>query len=156
VLGGDAEADQPAPVLADEGDVAEIELLDRGPDPVDVALVGVVLTPGRLVRSAEADQVRRDGAVPGRGDARTRRAVKVRPRRLTMQEEYRRRPRALVDDVHAQAADVHVARRECEIGEMAEAIFRGADEFHAGPPLAPRKDVQAEASRARDDGRRRG
>ena len=70
VLGGQAQADQAAPVLADERDAAQVEHVEgERAHPLDVAGVGVVLDRGRLVRAAEADQVRRDRAQPGRRPA---------------------------------------------------------------------------------------
>src|SRR5207302_2313903 len=69
-VGNQAQPDQPAPVLADQGDVVEVQGVDGGAHPVDVALIGVVLAVGGLVAAAEADQVGSDSAVPGGGEHR--------------------------------------------------------------------------------------
>ena len=64
--GDDAQADQAAPVLAEEGDVAQVEVLDeRASHPLDVAGVRVVGHLGRLVAATEADEVGGDDAVTG-------------------------------------------------------------------------------------------
>src|SRR3546814_5417472 len=55
-----AQADQPAPVLAEQGDVLEVEPGQPLAHPGDVPLVGVVAACGRLVGTPETDQVRRD------------------------------------------------------------------------------------------------
>jgi hypothetical protein len=51
-LGDEPQPDQAAPVLAHQGDVAEVERLDGGAHPVDVPLIGVVGTLGGLVAAA--------------------------------------------------------------------------------------------------------
>ena len=49
-----AEADRPAPVVDDDGGVPEIEVLEQCRRPAGVAVVGVPLEVGRLVRAPEA------------------------------------------------------------------------------------------------------
>ena len=62
VLDGEAEADRAAPVLDDDGRVAQVELLDEPGDRGGVEVVRVVLEPERLVGAAEAEVVGRDRA----------------------------------------------------------------------------------------------
>src|SRR3546814_15371745 len=80
-LGGhQAKADEAAPVLPEEGDVAQVELAEEHvAHPVDLALVGVVALLRRLVRPPEAPQVRNDAAVPGGEEGRHDLSVQVRP-----------------------------------------------------------------------------
>jgi hypothetical protein len=66
VLADQAQADQPAPVLAHQRDVGQVEPVEEQlAHPLDVAGEGVVGALGRLVRSAEADQVGRHDLQPG-------------------------------------------------------------------------------------------
>ena len=66
VLGGQPQPDQPAPVLPDERDAAQVEHVEgERAHPFDVPRVAVVRDLGGLVRAAEPDQVRRDHAQPG-------------------------------------------------------------------------------------------
>ena len=118
VLDGEAQADRPAPVLDDDGEVAQVELLDEPRDRADVEVVGVVLEPERLVGAAEAEVVGRDRAGDGveLGDDL---AVEVRPRRLAVEEQHRRAG-ALVEVVHAQAVLLDVVRREVVAGQAVE------------------------------------
>ena len=59
VLADQAQADQTAPVLTHEREVAQVERVEqRGAHPLDVARVGVVGAFGRLVGAAEADRGR--------------------------------------------------------------------------------------------------
>src|SRR5207244_13648130 len=70
LLGREAKADEPSPVLADERRLAQIDGREEALHPIDVTLVRVVLTPGRLVRAAEADEIGRDRAEPRGGEDR--------------------------------------------------------------------------------------
>ena len=60
MLDREAEPDRAAPVLHDDGRVAQVELFDEPDDRRRVKVVGVVLDPERLVRAAEAEVVGRD------------------------------------------------------------------------------------------------
>ena len=106
VLGRQPQPDQPAPVLADEGDLAQVEDVEhQGPHPLDVAGVAVVLDAGRLVRAAEADQVGRDRPQPGVGQDGQQRAVEERPGRLAVQQQHHLAVgRARLDPGHSQRA----------------------------------------------------
>src|SRR5581483_1181138 len=99
VLDREAQSDGAAPVVHDEGQAAETELVDELLDRGDVALVRVPADVGRFVRAAEADQVGRDRAVTGGDDRRDDVAPQVRRRRLSVQQQDRR-PLALVGDMH--------------------------------------------------------
>ena len=69
VLADQAQADEPAPVLAHQRDVAQVEAVEeQRAHPLDVAGERVVGALGRLVRSPEADQVRRHDLQPGAGE----------------------------------------------------------------------------------------
>ena len=54
--------DRPAPVLDDDGRLAQVELVGETLDRSVVEVVGVVLDPGRLVGAPEAEVVGRDGS----------------------------------------------------------------------------------------------
>ena len=128
VLDGEAEPDRPAPVLDDDGEVAQVELLDEPDDRADLEVVGVVLEPERLVGAAEAEVVGRDRAC-GRAELGDDLAVEVRPGRLAVQEEDRR-ARAFVEVVHAQAVLLDVVRLEVVAGEAVEALVGGSVRLH--------------------------
>ena len=85
-LDREPEPDRPAPVLDDDGGVAQVELVGEPRDRADVAVVGVVLEPERLVRAAEAEVVGSDRP-RRRGQLRDDLPVEVRPGRLAVQEE---------------------------------------------------------------------
>ena len=122
LLDGEAEADRPAPVLDDDREVAQVELLDEPRDRAGVEVVGVVLAAERLVGAAEAEVVGRDRA--GRRDELgDDLAVEVRPGRLAVQQQDGR-PGALVEVVHAQAVLLDVVRREAVAGQVVEAARR--------------------------------
>ena len=72
----------------------QVELVDERVQPVDVALVGVVVAVGRLVGAAEADEVGGDGPVAGRGQHRDHRAGRgtTRTARRAGAARARRRP----------------------------------------------------------------
>ena len=89
LLDGDPQADRPAPVLDDDRQVAEVELLDEPPDRVRMPVEGVVLHAERLVGAAEAEVVGRDRA-GGRRQLRDELAIQVRPRGLAVEEKHRR------------------------------------------------------------------
>ncbi|MCH7511385.1 MAG: hypothetical protein IIB19_03350 [Chloroflexi bacterium] len=64
MLRDDAQADDAAPVVHDEGDVAQVEFFDDGlAHPLDVLGDGVVSHFVGLVGASEADHVERDYAV---------------------------------------------------------------------------------------------
>ena len=120
LLDGEAEADRPAPVLDDDRELSQVELLDEPRDRAGVEVVGVVLPAERLVRAAEAEVVGRDR--PGRrGQLGDDLAVEVRPGRLAVQQEDGR-PGALVEVVHAQPVLLRVVRLEAVAGQIVELL----------------------------------
>ena len=106
MLADQAQADEPAPVLADQRDVGQVEPVEEQlAHPLDVTGEGVVGALGRLVRSAEADQVGGHDLQPGTREHGNHLAVEVRPRRLAVQQQHdRRRGIALPQVVHPQRA----------------------------------------------------
>ena len=132
LLGGDPQPDQRAPVLHDDGDLPQVQLGQPGRHPLDVAQVGVVLGPGRLVGAAEPDEVGGQHPMPRGGQRRNHGAVQVTPRRLAVQQHHRLAvPGALIEVVHTQRtgvarADIQVVRFEGIALEVGEAGVRGA------------------------------
>jgi hypothetical protein len=97
VLGDQAQAEQPAPVLADQRHVGQVERVEQHrAEPLDVPRVRVVLDGGGLVGPAEADEVGHDAPEAGLDEHRHHPAVEVAPRRLAVQQQHRRAG-ALVD-----------------------------------------------------------
>ena len=179
-LDREPEADRPAPILDDDGRVAEVELVGEPLDRADVEVVAVVLEPERLVGAAEAEVVGRDRP-RRRRQLRDDRAVEVRPRRLAVQEQDGGAV-ALVEVVHAEPVLVEVvrartrsragtrsARRACGTRRRSSRTsLRGVERSAAGrqgrwPSLRPgsegsrrRRDRDRPARRAgRRDGRAR-
>ena len=128
VLDGEAEADRPAPVLDDDREVSQVELLDEPRDRAGVEVVGVVLPAERLVGAAEAEVVGRDRA-RRRDELGDDGAVEVRPGRLAVQQQDGR-PGALVEVVHAQAVLLDVVRREAVAGQVAELLVGRSVRVH--------------------------
>ena len=64
VLDGEAEADRPAPVLDDDREVAQVELLDEPRDRAGVEVVGVVLDAGAACRSGRSRSSRARSPAP--------------------------------------------------------------------------------------------
>src|SRR5439155_18540280 len=117
--------------------VSQVERIEHGTHPVDMALVGVVVARYRLVGAAESDEIGGDGAEARAGDHGDHLPVEVRPRRLAVEHEHRRRvARALVDVVHAKRAAVavgnfDVVRLERIAGQVGESLVGRADELHS-------------------------
>ena len=134
-LAGDAQAEQAAPVLADQRDAAQIERLDRGAQPLDVTLIRVVAALARLVGAAEADEIRRDDAVSRRGEERNHLAIQIRPRRLAVQAEHRigarwaLRRRSGRAGAAVTGGDLDVVRGERVAGQVGEALIGGAEDL---------------------------
>ena len=79
----------------------------------------------RFVRTAEADEIGDDTAVPRRRQNRDHLPVQERPRRFTVQKQYRVAvARSLVEVVHAVAVDFLVMRFKVEIGQILEPFVR--------------------------------
>ena len=74
--GHETKPDQPAPVLAEQGDVVELHGDQPIAHPFDVPFERVVALFGGLVRFAEADQIGRHRAVPFGGETGNHLAIK--------------------------------------------------------------------------------
>jgi hypothetical protein len=140
-LGGQAQADQRAPVLAHERDLAQVQRLNPVPDPRHLAGIAIVAALAQLVGLAEADQVGREHAQPRGRNRQDHVPVQVRPGRLAVQHQHRRRvARAFVNVVQAQLErallrDLVVVRRERVVGQVRETRVGGAQDFHRDSAL---------------------
>jgi hypothetical protein len=95
-----------APVLTDEGHVAQVQTADHTVQPVDVSGKGVVGGIGRLVGAAGADVVRRDHPQPGSGKDADHPSIQARPGRLPVhQHDHWTVGGACVHVVHPHGAD---------------------------------------------------
>jgi hypothetical protein len=139
LLARDAQPDQPAPVVADERhplDAVGAERVQKAAHPADVSLVAVVVRAGRLVGTAEADEVGGDGPVPGRDQRAHHVTPQVRPRGLAVQEQDDvRPPRSFVDVVHPERRSIgrrhgEVARRERIVAEPGKALIGRSEHVH--------------------------
>ena len=89
VLGHQSQPDEAAPVLPDEGEVAQVELVEQGrAHPLDVPGIGVVVLRVGLVGATEADEVGRDGAQPRVDEHRDHLAVEEAPRGLAVHQQH--------------------------------------------------------------------
>jgi hypothetical protein len=139
VFGGQAQADEAAPVLPDERDATQVEgVEDQCPHPLDVPGVAVVGHLGRLVRAAEPDEVRCDHPQAGRYQGRDHRPVQERPRGLAVQQQHRLAAgRAGFDPGHPQRQTavgirhLGVPRLVPEVGKSGEAVVGRAEGLHA-------------------------
>ena len=150
VLAHQTQADEPAPVLADQRHVPQVEAVEEElAHPLDVAGERVVRTLARLVRPPEADQVRGHDLQAGPGEDRDHLAVQVAPRGLAVHEQHERRGGiALAHVVHPQAAavavgDLGVVGGEVVAGQAGEAVIGSAQGLHAGREPTPRAPVPA-------------
>ncbi|HXH87281.1 MAG TPA: hypothetical protein VNI55_01560 [Gaiellaceae bacterium] len=131
VLDREPQPDRAAPVLYDDGQVSEVELLDEPDDRAAVEVEGVVLDPGRLVGASEAEVVRHD-CPSRRSQLRDHLAIEVRPRRLSVEEQHRRAG-ALVEVVEPEPLLLDVVRLERVAGEIREVLVGGSVGLHAHP-----------------------
>ena len=133
MFGYQPEPDQAAPVLPDEGQAAQVEPVEREPaDPFHVPRETVVIDLGRLVRTAEPDQVRCDRPQPGVREHRHDRAIQERPARLAVQQEnWLAIGRPGLHVGHPEPVDVRVPRRIAEIRQAGETVVRSAQHLHA-------------------------
>src|SRR5262244_3775111 len=151
------EAEQAAPVLADEGDVSEVEAFDKGDQELAVEVEGVGGVFFRLVGSAEAEEVGSDHAVTGRGEDRDHLSVEIAPGGLAVEaeEDFAGRARAYIHVARAEAgvarAIVEVAWGVVEAGQVAETVFGGAEGRHRRSPRVGHGDdlVQCCSKRSR-------
>jgi len=132
VLGHQPQPDQPAPVLPDERQPAQVKLAEgESTDPLHVPFVRVVRYVGGLVRPAEPDEVRRDRTEPRGREHRHDRPVQERPARLPVQQKNRLAVgRPGLDVGHPQAAHIGVPRRVAETRNPGEPVLGGAQHFH--------------------------
>jgi hypothetical protein len=143
VLGHQPQPDQAAPVLSDDGEPAQVEAVERErAGPLHVPSEAVVADLGRLVRTAEPHQVRRDGAQARVREHRHDLAVKERPARLPVQQQHGLavgRTGLHVGD--PEPVDVAVPRRIAEIRQIGETILWRAQHLHADmlPRMLPRR-----------------
>jgi hypothetical protein len=125
VLGGDAQPDEAAPVLADDGDAVEAErVVQEGAGPLDVPGVGVVGGLGGLVGAAEPDEVGGDRPQTGRRELGHDVTVEERPGGLAVQEHHRLAVGGPGLDIgHPQpVADLGVTGLVGEVGQAGEAV----------------------------------
>ena len=151
MLGHQSEADETAPVLADQGHPGQIERVEEeGTDPFDMAGEGVLAARRRLVRTTEPDQIGSHRPQAGCSEHRHHMTVEVTPRRLTVeQEDARSLPGSFVEVVDPKDAPVLVGNigvvgLEGEAGEPVETVVGGAENVHrtfhlpwSGRRLAP-------------------
>ena len=143
MLRHETQADEAAPVLADEGQPGQPELVEQcGTHPLHVTGVGVVGATVGLVGATEAHQVGSDDPEAGARERFDHLPVQVAPRRLAVHEKdlLGSRRRALVDVVHPEgsasvpARDVDVMGGELEVGQALEALVGRAEHVHGLPP----------------------
>ena len=126
VLDRQAQADRPAPVVHDEGRVAQVEVLEQRRGHLHVAVVGVPAALHRLVRAPEADEVGEHDAVAGVAHGRQHVAPQEAPGGLAVPHHHRCAV-ALVDVGQAQPVDGAVVRCVGEVGQPLEDLVRRAD-----------------------------
>ena len=121
-VGQHAQADQRAPVLAEQGGALQVNRLHPGAHPLHMVAIGVVGRVRGFVRAAKTNQVWHQHAVAGSDQHRDHLAVQVRPGGLAVHQQHRRRvARALVDVGHAQAAQLQVVRGVGKVGQAGKA-----------------------------------
>jgi hypothetical protein len=89
------QADQPAPVLAEQRDVLQVEGEQPFADPVDMTFERIIGPRRRLVRLAEADEIGGQHAMAARRQRRDHVAIEKTPARLAVQQQHRRGSRAV-------------------------------------------------------------
>ena len=149
----DPQADDAAPVLAEERHVAQRQRIEDRMVPADVPSIGVDLRIDRLVRATEADVVPRDHPQSRRSEDRDHLAVEIGPGRLSVHEHDQGAVGGpLLDVVDPQAVDLDPVRRERVARESGEALVGRADELHAaGRPVDRHASVDDSALR-KDEG----
>ncbi len=133
--GHQAQADQAAPVLAEQHDAGQVQGLEPDTHPFHMPLIGVVRARRRLVGAPKADQVRRDATVAPRHQARDDVAVEIGPGGLAMQQQHRRTvARPLVHIVQPQRPlgvdDVQVLGGIGPVGQSLEPVVRRPEDLH--------------------------
>ncbi len=123
-----AQADQAAPVLPDDGQAAQVKMIKRErPDPLHVTREAVIADVGWLVRPAEPGQVRGDRMQPGVREHGHHLAVQERPARLAVQQQHRLAVgRTCFGEGQPQVTDLGVAGRVAEVRQVSEPVVGGA------------------------------
>ena len=111
---GQSETQEPAPVLAHQCDVGEIEPLDQRQERVTMEVEGIDRVIDGFVRPAEAEIVGRHDAITGAGHQGDKLAIEIAPGGLTVEteEHFFDVARPFVEIVEAQAL---VSRQVLEI-----------------------------------------
>ena len=143
MLSDQAQPEESAPVLAEVGDLAQVQRVEQGlPQPRDVPGIGVVRPLGRLVGPAEPDEVGRERVQARVGEDRQHGPVEIGPCRLAV-HEHDGRPvsRAGLDVRHAQPVGKRdESRLVWEVGERGESFLGSAEDIHAAHSAArPRR-----------------
>ena len=101
MLAREVEADRPAPIRHEQGDVTKVEVIEKRGEPVRVTFRMMVLAPGAARREAETDMVGRNAA-----ELRPKHLDRItefeRPSRVAV-DEHERLAFALVDEVHSMS-----------------------------------------------------
>ena len=112
-----------------------------------MTFVGVVVTVGRLVGAAEADQIGRQDPMTRRDELRDDVPIQVGPAGLTVQKQHcGTLPRAFIHPGHPQGlpgvgiGDVGVVRLEGPTGQILEAAVGGAQNFYVSLLVRSRVD----------------
>lgn len=127
-------------MLADEGDVTQVQPFDEAHQAVAVETIGIDGVVGRLVRTAEAEQVGCHHPRARGGEDRDHAPVKVTPGRLAMkaEESLRGARRPLVEVMHAQAGEsrqvLDVTGCEVSAGQSGETLVGCSQDVHGCPP----------------------
>src|SRR5260370_991645 len=83
-----SQPDEASPVVPDDGPPAQVEgVEEKFPHPAHMTGVRMVRDVGRLVRTAEPNEIRSDRPQSGRGQDGDDGPVQVRPRRFTVQQD---------------------------------------------------------------------
>src|SRR5664280_2775651 len=148
VLGNQPQPDEAAPVLADQGHLGQLEVVEEeAPHPLHVAGEGVLGARCRFVRAAEAHEVGCDDPQTASGERRDHVTVEVAPRRLAVEQEHDRAvSRAFVEVVDPPGAAVLIVNDcvvglEGEAGQRLEAVVGGSEDFHRGGHLLSGTDL---------------
>ena len=105
-----AQSSRTAPVMADQRDVFQLQVLHQASQIRRVSIETVCVLVHRLFREPETDHVRNDHAIAGFQQRRDHVPVKETPGRIAMQQHHRFAG-AFVNEVHAPAIHPRVLRR---------------------------------------------
>ena len=142
---GEGETQYAAPVLTNQGDTDQVQMLDQCLQCVPVELKGVDLFFRRLVGSAEPEKIRCDGSISLGDKDGDHLSVQIAPCRFPMKaEEYPLGfPGALIHIVHPETfigrEGVHVSGRVREPGQGFKPPVRGSENLFHGLTSYPGK-----------------